>query len=135
MFDSIEKVNQPELLPALSLAVVGDTVYDLYFKNRLLAQTNMPCGKLHVAAVHFVKAAAQAKAITALFPSLSEEEQTIYKRGRNAKPQSVPKHADLGDYHKATGFETLVGYLYLTNQYRRIDELLNQTYELLAAEK
>lgn len=131
MFHSIEKIDKPSLLPILSLAVIGDTVYDLYFKNRLLVQEAMPCGKLHVAAVHFVKAAAQAKAIGILESSLSEEEDAIYKRGRNAKPQSVPKHADLGDYHSATGFEALIGYLYLSNQTDRIDELLKETYAIL----
>jgi len=94
----------------------------------------MPCGKIHTEAVRFVKASAQAQAIKEIEPTLSEEEVAVYKRGRNAKSQSVPRHADLGDYHMATGFETLIGYLYLSERYERIDELLNRTYDIISKE-
>jgi len=135
MFNSIDKVERPSLLPALTLAIIGDTVYDLYFKNRLITQKAMLCGKIHTEAVRFVKASAQAEAIKEIEPSLTEEEDAIYKRGRNAKSQSVPRHADLGDYHMATGFETLIGYLYLSERYERIDELLNTTFNILDKEQ
>lgn len=131
MFNSIDKIERPTLLPSLTLAIIGDTVYDLYFKNRLITKQTMPCGKIHTEAIRFVKASAQAEAIGQLESSLSEEEDAVYKRGRNAKSQSVPRHANLGDYHMATGFEALIGYLYLSGRYERIDEILNKTYEIL----
>ena len=131
MFQSIDKIENPSLLPALTLAIVGDSVYDLYFKSRLISLKTMPCGRIHTLAIGYVRASAQSYAIRILENDLTDDEEAIYHRGRNAKPSSMPKHADVSEYHRATGFEALIGYLYLKGETDRIDYLLDRTYQIL----
>jgi ribonuclease-3 family protein len=131
MFQSIDKIENPSLLPVLTLAIVGDSVYDLYFKSRLITLKTMPCGRIHTLAIGYVRASAQSYAIRTLEPELTEEETAVYHRGRNAKPSSMPKHADVSEYHRATGFEALIGYLYLKGEQGRIDYLLDHTYQII----
>ena len=135
MFQSIDKIENPSLLPPLTLAIVGDSVYDLYFKNRLIALKTMPCGRIHTLAIGYVRASAQSDAIRILEPELTEEETAVYHRGRNAKPSSVPKHADISEYHRATGLEALIGYLYLKGNENRLDYLLDRIYQILTDQK
>ncbi|MBQ8782986.1 MAG: ribonuclease III [Clostridia bacterium] len=116
-----------DLLSPLTLAFIGDTVYDLLVREEIICDANRPANDLHSLAVKKVKASAQAKAITEILPLLTEKEQAVYKRGRNAKSGHIAKNATTGDYHKATGLEAVFGYLYLTNQLSRIVEL----YELI----
>ena len=102
----------------LSLAYVGDGVYELMVREHLLCQANRPSGELHRLSVAAVRAAAQAAAIERLMPHLTEREIAVYKRGRNAHTARTGS-----DYHSATGFEALWGYLYLDGQRDRLTEL------------
>ncbi|MDD6275613.1 MAG: ribonuclease III domain-containing protein [Clostridia bacterium] len=116
------KVNPDELSP-LTLAFIGDTVFDLIVREELICQANRPANDLHTLAVKKVKASAQAEFIETLMPYLNEKETAVYRRGRNAKPGHLPKNSNPRDYHMATGFEALIGYLYLSNKLDRIMEL------------
>ena len=107
----------------LTLAYIGDCVYDLVIRTVVVERGNEPANKLHKKTVAYVKAQTQAAMIEALLPYLTEEEEAVYKRGRNAKSYTSAKNASIGDYRKATGMEALVGYLYLTGQEARIMEL------------
>ena len=108
----------------LTLAYIGDCVYDLVIRTVVVERGNEPANKLHKKTVAYVKAQTQASMIEALLPYLTEEEEAVYKRGRNAKSYTSAKKASIGDYRKATGMEALVGYLYLTGQEARIMELI-----------
>lgn len=108
----------------LALAYIGDGVFDLIIRSYVLNKGNMQVNKLHRHTSSIVKAQTQAKMAAFLEPSLSEEEDAIYKRGRNAKSHTTAKNASVGDYRKATGFEALLGYLYLKGQNDRLMELV-----------
>lgn len=108
----------------LALAYIGDAVYDLLIRTEVVAQGNIPVNRYHKQVSAIVKAEAQAELVHLLLEELTEEEKDIYKRGRNANSYTKAKNASLGEYHRATGFEALIGYLYLTEQYARITELL-----------
>lgn len=108
----------------LTLVYIGDCVYDLVIRTVVVERGNEPANKLHKKTVAYVKAQTQASMIEALLPYLTEEEEAVYKRGRNAKSYTSAKNASIGDYRKATGMEALVGYLYLTGQEARIMELI-----------
>ncbi len=112
----------------LALAYIGDTIYDLYVRTKVLALGNRHVTQMHKDSVKFVKAHSQAVSMHALESVLSEEEMRIYKWGRNAKSNSVPKNADVGEYRIATGFETLIGYLYLKSENERLESLLDIAY-------
>lgn len=105
---------------ALALAYIGDVVYDLVIRTMVVSQANRPVNDLHRITVRYVSANAQSKIVQALLDSLTEEEQTVYRRGKNAKPHTTAKNASLSDYLKATGFEAVLGYLYLTDQMERL---------------
>lgn len=125
----IEKDVNPDELSPLTLAFIGDTVFDLLVREELICQANRPANDLHQLAVKKVKASAQAEFVDVILPLLDEKETSVYKRGRNAKSGHLPKNANQRDYHMATGFEALIGYLYLSNRLDRIHELyinLNQ---------
>lgn len=107
----------------LTLAFLGDAVYELFVREGLVRAANRPANALHGLAVRQVKASAQAAAVARLLPRLEEEELAVYKRGRNAHPGHIPKNASHSDYHAATGFEALVGYLYLQGRLQRLREL------------
>ena len=102
----------------LALAFVGDGVYSLLVRERLLTIANRPVGDLHRLAVDAVRAEAQAEAIERLMPHLTEEEEAVYKRGRNAH---TARHG--AEYHRATGLEALFGYLYLDGRIERVQQL------------
>ena len=125
---SIKKA--PSQYSPLALAYIGDGVYELYVRTRVIAQNpDMPAHKLHKESVKYVKAHAQSNSIHAIADMLSEEETAIYKRGRNAKSPTVPKNANLTEYRHATGFEALLGYLYLSEQRERLEEIMKTAYE------
>lgn len=115
----------------LTLAYIGDAVYDLMIRTLVVSQGNCKPQKLHAKAVKYVKAKAQAKVIDQLIETLSEEELAVYKRGHNAKPNTVAKNAGLEEYLKATGFEALLGYLYLCNEYERLFELVTTSINVI----
>ena len=104
----------------LTLAYIGDAVYDMIIRTIVVERANRAAGELHKRTIRYVNAGAQAAMIEALLDELTEEEMAVYKRGRNAKSHSSAKNASLQDYRKATGFEALVGFLYLTGQMGRI---------------
>lgn len=108
----------------LTLAYVGDGIYDLIIRTVAVERANRRVNDLNKITVQYVKAPAQAKIVEALQPFLTEEEMDIYRRGRNAKPHSSAKNASQSEYHKATGFEALIGYLYLTGSMDRLLELV-----------
>ena len=118
----IEHTYADEVSP-LTLAFVGDGVYDLLVRAYLVRQSNRPVGELNKIKVGFVNCKSQAEYAKVLIPHLSEKELSVYKRGRNAKSVTMAKHATMIDYRMATGFEALMGYLYLTEQFDRLVEL------------
>jgi ribonuclease-3 family protein len=119
--------SNPRQLSPLVLAYIGDCVYDLVIKTYLLDKKgNMPVNKLNRMASNLVKAQTQSKLIGIIEEKLTEEELATYKRGRNAKSYTSAKNASIGDYRRATGFEALVGYLYLDRQYARMVELVHE---------
>lgn len=104
----------------LTLAYIGDAIYDLVIRSVVVERANRSANDLHKKTVRYVKAEAQAAMIVALADELTAEEEAVYKRGRNAKSYTTAKNASIGDYRKATGFEALMGYLYLTNRTDRM---------------
>lgn len=112
-----EKVDIHTLSP-LTLALIGDGVYELMVRERLVCEANRSAGDLHRLAVKVVRAEAQSAAMERLEPVLTEQETAVYKRGRNAHTARTGK-----EYHRATGLETLFGYLYLKGDIPRIREL------------
>jgi ribonuclease-3 family protein len=113
-------------LPVLTLAYVGDAVYELWVRTYLLDQGLVRADDLHKAAVRCVQAKGQAKLMKILLPELEEEERAIFYRGRNAK-SSYPRGGDVLDYRHATGFEALIGYLHLSGRQERLATLLEKT--------
>ncbi len=113
----------------LALAYLGDGVYELYVRAHILRQGNCQNHKLHEKAKDFVSCAAQERFLNLLLPELTEEEQEIVRRGRNAKSHSKPRNADYGTYHAATGFEALWGYLYLAGEEERLAHLFARILE------
>lgn len=109
----------------LTLAFVGDAVFDLLVRGWLVRQANRPVGELNKMKVRFVNCKNQAEFAKILLPSLSEKETSVYKRGRNAAPKCTPKNGTVADYHSATGLESLFGYLYLKGENERINELFD----------
>ena len=121
IFDD-KSINPKELSP-ITLAFVGDAVYSLIIREELVIDSDKPADRLHKISAKRVSAGAQCAAIMAITDALSEEELAVFKRGRNAATKHTPKHASGRDYHYATGFETLIGYLYLSRRYERIKEI------------
>ena len=108
----------------LTLAYIGDAIYELVIRTILVEKGNTQVNKLHQRASKLVKASAQSEIIEKLKPYLTEEEMGIFKRGRNAKSFTMAKNASMSDYRRATGFEALMGHLYLTEQWDRMLELI-----------
>ena len=118
----------------LTLAFLGDCVFDLIIRTVIVERGNRTAESLHKKKSVVVKAQTQARMAELLLPSLSEEELAVYKRGRNAKSYSTAKNASVSDYRKATGFETLLGYLYLQDMEERIIQLVKTALQLLHME-
>ena len=108
----------------LTLAYIGDDAYDLVIRTYRLGKGNMPVNKLNRMADGLVRAKAQSDMMDVIEPMLDEEEHAVYKRGRNAKSYTKAKNATVADYRRATGFEALMGYLYLQGRYVRMVELI-----------
>ena len=117
-------MENPNLLSPSVLAFVGDAVYGLMVRTAL-AEVNRPSGELHKLSVKLVNATAQAEAYKIIEPELSEKEVTVFKRGRNFKTGNTPKNSSGGDYHTATGLETLFGFLYFWGENDRLKTLFN----------
>ena len=108
----------------LTLAYIGDGVYELVIRTVLVQRGNRKASRLHEEASRLVKASAQSEILRRIEPHLTEEEFSVYKRGRNAHSPTMAKHASMSDYRRATGFEALIGYLYLKEDLRRIVDLV-----------
>lgn len=108
----------------LTLAYIGDGIYDLVIRSIIVGKGNTKASNLHRETSRLVKAQAQAEMTEVLQPHLTEEEADIYRRGRNAKSPTMAKNATMSDYRKATGFEALMGYLYLQDEFERLVELV-----------
>lgn len=115
----------------LHLAYVGDAVHSLYVRARLGGGCDADCGRLHALSVPHLSAAGQARTLAGLMPGLTREERRIAQRGRNARPASMPRRASAADYHGATAFEALLGYLYLSRSMDRLNELLHRAYAFI----
>ncbi|PWK05655.1 Mini-ribonuclease 3 [Tumebacillus permanentifrigoris] len=127
-------VKKPHEMPGLALAYMGDAVWEMYIRQHLLCKGEMQPNSLHKYATRYVKAKSQAGVLHFLAESLSEEEMSVMKRGRNAKSGSTPKNGDLIDYRHATGFESLLGYLYLQGRFERLQELATRSIEWLESQ-
>jgi len=121
-------MDNPGLLSPSTLAFMGDAVYGIIVRSHL-CQTNRPAGDLHKLSVKLVNANAQALAFKLIEPILTENEITIFKRGRNLHTSTTPKSSSLAQYHAATGLEALFGYLYLQEQTERINELFKVIWD------
>lgn len=121
--------SEIDKLSVLALAHVGDGVFELLVRTMLCGQGIGKVSELHRKTVSYVCAPAQAKSIKKVMPVLTEKEEQVYKRGRNSKMHAAPQKATTGEYHAATGLETLFGYLYLNGQYARISELFRLMME------
>ena len=119
---------------ALSLAYIGDVAYDLIIRTVVVGKGNRPVNDLHRITVKYVSATAQARMVQALSEILTEEEKSIFQRGKNAKPHTTAKNASVSDYLKATGFEAVIGYLYLTDNMGRALELVKKGIALAGME-
>lgn len=108
----------------LTLAYIGDSIFDLLIKTLVVNGGNQPVQKLHLQTSRFVQASAQSRMMRVLQEELTEEEHAVYKRGRNTKSVSPAKNQSVTDYRRATGFEALLGYLYLKKEWRRMLELV-----------
>ena len=121
----------PSQLSPLTLAFVGDAVFDLFVRERLVCLANRPVNRLHSLAVSLVKASSQARAAKRLSEILSEKELSVLKRGRNAHTKHKAKNASESDYHYATGLEALFGFLYLSGESDRLRELFELTLDFI----
>ena len=123
----LNALDEQELMgvSVLGLASIGDAVYELLVRSWLCAGGVTTSKGLHREAVRHVSAPAQARAVETIRERLTPEEAAVYKRGRNAKVNSVPQHADVSEYHAATGLEALFGHLYLKGEYERINYLFD----------
>lgn len=119
----------------LTLAYIGDGVYEIVIRTILVSKGNCPPNKLHKRASALVKAGAQSAMMEVIEPLLQQEEEAVYKRGRNAKSYTMAKNATMADYRRATGFEALMGYLYLDGREERMIELIKAGLEKINGDK
>ncbi len=123
IFD-LQPVNLKTYSP-LTLAYIGDAAYELVIRSLVVEQGNAPVNKLHKRSSRLVKAKAQAEAAVKLLDVFTEEEMAVYKRGRNARSHTMAKNAEMTDYRMATGFEAVMGYLHLKQDYERMVTLIH----------
>ena len=126
---NIERKEATEFSP-LVLAYIGDAVYELIIRSILVSMGNRPVNKLNKDATSLVKASVQSEIIKLISDSLSDKEYTVFKRGRNSSPHTMAKNASMTDYKYATGFEALIGFLYLDNRCDRALELIKLGVDL-----
>ena len=117
-----------------SLAYIGDAVYELYSRCHVSLRSSSQSGKMHKMTVKYVSAQSQALAIRALEPELTEAEADFFRRGKNSNPGTMAKNSSPVDYMYATGFEALVGYLFLNNEEERLEYIINKAFEVIDSE-
>ena len=126
-FLKIDRTKQEvELMSPLTWAYIGDAVYELFIRNKLINETNLKPHKLHIEAIKYVKAKSQAEKLNEIYETLTDEEKDIVRRGRNTQNHHLPKNSNVQEYMYSTAFEALIGYLYLTKQYTRLTEILQK---------
>lgn len=130
----MEEVDIREYSP-LTLAYIGDCVYDLVIKSLVINAGNKQVNKLHQETSRLVQASTQSLMMRTMQEYLTEEEHAVYKRGRNAKSVSPAKNQSITDYRRATGFEALLGYLYLKKDYKRMLDLVKIGLDSLESDK
>ncbi len=132
IIDNLLKKDKKEinLISPLVWAYVGDAVYELYIRAYLVNTTKLNPHKLHIEAISYVKAKAQAKILEDLMEELRDEEKEVVRRARNTENHHLPKNADVREYMYSTAFEGLIGYLYLTKQEERLEEILKKCINL-----
>lgn len=131
----LEKSDRANEYSPLTLAFIGDGVYDLLVREYLVTQANRPVGELNRLKVSMVCCKAQAETAKVLMSILTEDELSVYKRGRNATTSCTPKNSTKAEYHSATGLEALFGYIYLKGDVNRIKELFSVVLENIDAKK
>lgn len=127
------KENGIETYSPLTLAYIGDAIYEIVIRSYVISKGDTQVNKHHKRTSNLVKAGAQASMIESLMEDLTEEEISVFKRGRNAKSVSMAKNASMSEYRRATGFEALMGYLYLSGQSKRMLELIKKGIENISA--
>ena len=125
IFSGLLSAADPRMLSGLSLAFIGDAVYELVIRNYILSKGEGKVSLMHKETVKLVNADFQADVMEVLIPLLNEEEVAAFKRGRNAHSAHTPKNKSEAQYHKSTGFEALIGYLYLKKDYDRLNNILS----------
>nr|WP_299118235.1 ribonuclease III domain-containing protein [uncultured Eubacterium sp.] len=129
----LDDINITDYSP-LTLAYIGDGIYEIVIRTVIVDEANRQVNKIHKAASNLVKAGTQAKMIHYIMDDLTDAELTIYKRGRNAKAVTRAKNASMSEYRTATGFEALMGWLYLTGQSERMMKLIKKSVTVFTAE-
>lgn len=124
----------PDQYSPLTLAYMGDCAYEIVIRTLLVHKGNTHVDRLNKRASNLAKAATQSQIIGAVMERLTEEEVTIYKRGRNAKSYTSAKNASINDYRRATGFEALIGWLYLKGDFERMTEVIRMGFEAIGAD-
>jgi len=118
-------INNVNLINPLVLAYIGDSVFEVYVRTKVVNDGMFKTNKLHRLATEYVKAKAQAEALVKITENLTDDELNIVRRGKNANSNTIPKNADIADYKKATALEALIGYLFLSNKLERLDEIID----------
>lgn len=124
-----KELEEVKIMPPLVWAYIGDCIYEIYIRMQLVNNTKLHPHELHVETTKYVKAQAQAQVLTKIEEILTEEEKEIVRRGRNAQNHHLPKNSSLAEYSKATAFEALIGYLYLSKQDERLSQILEKCIE------
>ena len=125
-FLKIDRLKEEvELMSPLTWAYIGDAVFELYIRNKLINETNLKPHKLHIEAIKYVKAKSQAETLNQIYETLTDEEKDIVRRGRNTQNHHLPKNANVQEYMYATAFEALIGYLFKKKKNERLKEIFN----------
>lgn len=131
MFEIIprnKEIDEVRLMPPLVWAYIGDCIYELFIRMQLVNNTKLHPHELHINTIKYVKAEAQAETLKRILEFLTDEEKDVVRRGRNAQNHHLPKNANIAEYKQATAFEALLGYLYLTKQDIRLEEILQKCF-------
>lgn len=134
MSEKSKTLINPKEINALALAYLGDAIYEVYIREHVLLKGNYKQNILHQRSIAFVSAKAQAKIIKKIQPWLTEEEFDVVKRGRNMKSNTSPKNTDIIDYRYSTGFETLIGYIYLQGNIKRLEDIIQMAIDYIEEE-
>ena len=125
----VKDEKEVNMMSPLTWAYIGDCVYELYIRTQLVNTTNLKPHKLHIESIKYVKAQSQASFLQRIYDDLTDGEKEIVRRGRNAQNHHLPKNSSLAEYSKATAFESLIGYLYLSKQDERLSQILEKCIE------